>query len=159
MKIRVGDHVVILSGKDKGKQGKVMRLVPSQSRVVIEDVNMRTKHIKKTHQSAGQKLTYEAPIHVSNVAIVDPKSKKPTRIGFKIDEKTGKKVRIARSSGEVLVRAVTKVDKEAAKAAKVAKEAAPGWKETSKSTAATKGAKRRDAGATSFTTAHRSQGG
>lgn len=101
MKIHTGDTVLVITGKDKGKQGTVMRVLPHQSRLVIEGINMRTRHIKKTAQEAGQRLKYEASIHVSNVMLLDPKTKKPTRVGFKTDAK-GKKTRIARVSGEAL---------------------------------------------------------
>lgn len=111
MKIHNGDLVVINTGKDKGKQGIVLRVLESKNRVVVEGINMRIRHIKKTQQSAGQRISYEASIHASNVQIVDPKTKKPTRIGYKIDEKTGKKTRIAKKSGEVIVKAVTKAAK------------------------------------------------
>jgi large subunit ribosomal protein L24 len=98
MKIRAGDSVVVIAGKDKGKTGTVLRTLTSKDRVVVGDINMRTKHIKATPQRAGQKLRYEASIHVSNLMIVDPKTKKRARIGHSIDEK-GKKKRIARQSG------------------------------------------------------------
>lgn len=102
MKIHTGDTVLVITGKDKGKQGTVMRVLPLKSRLIIEGVNMRIRHIKKTAQQAGQRITYEASIAASNVMLLDPKTKKPTRVGYRIDEKTGKKVRIARVSGEVL---------------------------------------------------------
>src|SRR3989344_2485705 len=122
MKIRNGDTVVIITGKDKGRTGKVLRVLPLKTRVVVEGVNMRTRHIPKTPQRAGQKIRYEASLHVSNVMLVDPKTKKRTRIGFVVEN--GVKKRIARRSGETLVgtrtrktaasKAVTKVkEKEA----------------------------------------------
>lgn len=111
MKIHNGDLVVINTGKDKGKQGIVLRVLESKNRVVVEGINMRIRHIKKTQQSAGQRISYEASIHASNVQIVDPKTKKPTRVGYKVDEKTGKKSRIAKKSGELIVKAVTKAAK------------------------------------------------
>jgi large subunit ribosomal protein L24 len=102
MKIHIGDTVVVIAGKDKGKQGSVMRVLPLKNRVVIEGINMRVRHIKKTAQQAGQRIKYEASIHLSNVMILDPKTKKPTRIGYKVDPKTGKKTRVALGSGEVI---------------------------------------------------------
>ncbi len=102
MKIRTGDTVLVIAGKDKGKTGTIMRVLESQSRVIVTGINMRTKHVKKTHQQAGQKLHYEASIHASNVMVLDPKTKKPTRIGYTVTEK-GKK-RIAKVSGEEVVR-------------------------------------------------------
>lgn len=115
MKIRTGDTVVIITGKDKGNTGKVLRVLPLKTRVVVEGFNMRTRHIKKTPQRAGQKIRYEASIHVSNVMLVDPKTKKRTRIGFVIED--GVKKRIARRSGETLVgeRASAAESKEASK--------------------------------------------
>jgi large subunit ribosomal protein L24 len=101
MKIHTGDTVLVITGKDKGKQGSVMRVLPHTGRLVVEGINMRTRHIKKTAQEAGQRLKYEASIHVSNVMLLDPKTKKPTRVGFKTDAK-GNKVRVARVSGELL---------------------------------------------------------
>lgn len=101
MKIRTGDTVAIISGKDRGKTGQVLRVLHEKNRVVVAGVNMRTKHVKKTPTRAGQKLHYEASLSVSNVMVLDPKTKKPTRIGMKTDAK-GRKVRIAKSSGEVL---------------------------------------------------------
>lgn len=103
MKLRVGDTVAIIAGKDKGKTGAVLRVLPRVNRVVVAGINMRTKHVKKTFQQAGQKLTYEASIHASNVMVLDPKTKKPTRIGTKVDAK-GRKVRIAKGSGEEIVK-------------------------------------------------------
>ncbi len=114
MKIRTGDTVLVIAGKDKGKTGTIMRVLESQSRVIVTGINMRTKHVKKTYQQAGQKLHYEASIHASNVMVLDPKTKKPTRIGFTVTEK-GKK-RIAKISGEEVVRVkAPKAKKEEAK--------------------------------------------
>ena len=102
MKIHTGDTVLIISGKDKGKTGTVLRVLPEANRVIVESINMRVRHIKKTSQAPGQRVKYEASLSVSNVMILDPKTKKPTRVGYKIDEKTGQKKRIARTSGEVI---------------------------------------------------------
>lgn len=120
MKLHTGDSVVVIAGKDKGKQGTVMRVLESKGRLVVEGINMRTRHIKKTTQGAGQRIKYEASIHVSNVMLIDPKTKKPTRIGYKVDAKTGKKVRFAIGSGEILpavskAKAEKKTKKSAAK--------------------------------------------
>ncbi len=104
MKLSHGDPVLIISGKDKGKKGTVMRVLVSQNRVLVSGVNMVTKHIKKTAQTEGKKVRFEASIHVSNVQIVDPKTGKASRIGYRVDPKTGKKVRIAKLSGTVLSR-------------------------------------------------------
>ncbi len=102
MRIHTGDTVLVIAGKDKGKTGTIMRVLDDQNRVIVTGINMRTKHVKKTYQQAGQKLHYEASIHASNVMILDPKTKKPARIGFKMTEK-GKK-RISKISGEEVVR-------------------------------------------------------
>ncbi|UPA22791.1 50S ribosomal protein L24 [Candidatus Peribacteria bacterium] len=167
MKIHTGDVVVIMTGKDKGKQGTVTRVLETKSRVVVEGINMRTRHIKKTAQGPGQRVTYEASIHVSNVAILDPKTKKPTRIGYKIDEKTGRKSRIAKASGEVIVKAVTKAATEKSTKKSDTKDTAVSapkkqafWKKTdAEGGKTTDSSKTNDAGGTSFTAAHRSQGG
>ncbi|MDR1338283.1 MAG: 50S ribosomal protein L24 [Rickettsiales bacterium] len=99
MKIKKGDEVVVISGKYKGVKGKVLDAMPSQSRVVVEGVNRRKWHVKPTQEKPGHILDREAPVHVSNVALVDPKTKKATRVGYKIEG--GKKVRVAKSGAEV----------------------------------------------------------
>ena len=100
MRIHTGDSVLVISGKDKGKTGTVLRVL--DDRLVVSDVNMRTRHVRKTAQGPGQRLRYEASIAASNVMILDPKTKKPTCIGVRTDEK-GRKVRIAKVSGEAIV--------------------------------------------------------
>jgi len=123
MRIHTGDTVVVITGKDKGKTGSVLRVLAAKNRLVIGGVNMRTKHVRATPQRAGQKIQYEASIHVSNVMLIDPKSKKRTRIGYVRDEK-GKK-RIAKRSGETLaVRQATKVKATKAKDEKAASSSA-----------------------------------
>ena len=98
-KIRKGDKVVILSGKDKGKHGEVTRAIPKDSKVVVSGVNVVTRHKKPTQLNPqGGLERSEAPIHVSKVAIEDPKTGKPSRVSFKVE--AGKKVRIATRSGE-----------------------------------------------------------
>ncbi len=101
-KIRTGDTVVVITGKDKGKTGTVLKVLAEQQRVVISDVNMRTRHMPKTPSRAGQIMKYEASIHWSNVMLLDPKTKKRTRVGFTFDSK-GKATRIAKRSGDALV--------------------------------------------------------
>lgn len=101
-KLRAGDTVVVITGKDKGKTGVLLKVFSSAQRVVVADINMRTRHVPKNPNRPGQILKYEASIHGSNVMILDPKTKKRTRVGFRIDE-NGKAVRIAKKSGEVLV--------------------------------------------------------
>jgi large subunit ribosomal protein L24 len=100
MKIKKGDEVVVISGKYKGVKGEVLEARPTESRVVVAGVNRHKWHIKPTQNEAGHIVDREAPIHVSNVALVDPKTKKPTRVGYKMEK--GKKVRVARKSGTEL---------------------------------------------------------
>ena len=101
-KIRKGDTVVILSGKDKGKTGEVVRSIPKDMKVVVSGVNVHARHRKasQTNPQGGIERK-EAPMHVSNVAIADPKSGKPTRVRFEMN-KDGKKVRVAAKSGELI---------------------------------------------------------
>jgi large subunit ribosomal protein L24 len=99
-KIKKGDKVVVLSGKYRGAQGEVTQVLPKDERVVVRGVNVVAKHEKQTATSRGGIIREEAPIHVSNVAIVG-KDGKPTRVGFKVGA-DGKKVRIERRSGEVI---------------------------------------------------------
>lgn len=100
MKIKKGDEVVVISGKYKGVKGKVLQALPAESRVVVEGVNRHKWHIKPTQEKPGQIIDREAPVHVSNVALVDPKTKKVTRIGYKVEK--GVKVRVAKKSGATL---------------------------------------------------------
>lgn len=132
MKIRTGDTVVVISGKDKGKTGAILRVLPNKNRVVVADINMRTRHMKATPQQPGQKIVYEASLNVSNVMLVDPKTKKRTRIGFTVDSK-GNKQRIAKVSSEVLPnkKATTTVKKTPEKDSTDAKKAF--WKRGTKS--------------------------
>ncbi len=99
MKILSHDTVLVIAGKDKGKTGKVMRTLVKQARVVVEKVNVITKHIKKTQQRAGERIKLEASIHVSNVKLVCPNCKKPTRVGY-TQLKTGKKTRTCKQCKE-----------------------------------------------------------
>ena len=102
-KIKKGDRVVVLAGKDKGREGEVMRVIPKEDRVVVQGVAMVKKHEKQSVRSPGGIISKEAAIHVSNVAHIDPKDGKPTRVGFKFLE-DGRKVRYAKRSGEILDR-------------------------------------------------------
>lgn len=102
MKLHAGDTIVVISGKDKGKTGRIMRVLLAEERVVVAGINMRTRHIKKTPQTPGRKVQYEASIHASNVSFLDPKLKKPTRIGYRMTS-DGKKERFAKRSKEALV--------------------------------------------------------
>ena len=100
-KIRKGDKVVVLSGKDKGKTGEVIRSMPKDSKVVVSGVNVAARHRKPTQVNPqGGIERKEAPLHVSKVAIADPKSGKPSRVRF--EERDGKKVRVAAKSGELI---------------------------------------------------------
>ncbi len=100
-KIKTGDEVIVIAGKDKGLKGKVLKVIKSKDRVLVEHVNMIKKHIKpSTENPQGGIEEREAPIHISNVALVDPKSGKATRVGYEI--KDGKKVRVSKKSKEVI---------------------------------------------------------
>ena len=102
MNFKVGDKVVVIAGKDKGKEGKIIKTLRNENKVVVEGANMVTKHVKPNAQNEnGGIIKVEAPIHVSNVMIIDPKTKKRTRIANKIDEK-GNKTRISVKSKEIL---------------------------------------------------------
>lgn len=99
--VKQGDNVKVISGKDKGKEGKILEAYPNNSRVLVEGINMVKKHAKPSQSNPqGGILNQEAAIHVSNVMPIDPKTGEPTRIGYK--EENGKKVRIAKKSGESL---------------------------------------------------------
>ena len=107
MKIRKEDSVVVISGNFRGKTGKVLKVFPKENRVIVEGVNIRKRHSKPTQQNPqGGIVEKEAPINVSNVMLLDPKTNEPTRLGSKllIDEKTGKKkhVRVSKTSGEMI---------------------------------------------------------
>jgi large subunit ribosomal protein L24 len=100
-KIKKGDRVVVLSGKDKGKHGEVVRAMPKDGKVIVSGVNVVVRHTKPSQADPqGGLKRKEAPIHVSKVAIEDPKTGKPTRVGFRIEN--GQKVRVAKRSGEVI---------------------------------------------------------
>ena len=99
LKIRRGDTVVVISGKEKGKRGEVERVEPKKERVVVTGVNVRTRHARPSQQNQEGLFTFEAPIHVSNVMIVDPDSGEPTRIGYRFTG-SGEKVRVSKKSGK-----------------------------------------------------------
>lgn len=101
LKIKKGDEVVVLTGKDKGKKGEVTQVLPAKSRVVVSGINQVKKHRKPTQAGPGGIDTIDMPIHVSNVALADPKSGKATRVGY-TTLKDGKKVRVAKKSGETI---------------------------------------------------------
>ena len=100
-KIKKGDSVVVLTGKDKGRKGTVTKVLPTEGRVVVQGVNMVQRHTRPSQTNPnGGIVNKEASLHISNVAIADPSSGKPTRVGFKIEG--DKKVRVAKKSGEVI---------------------------------------------------------
>jgi large subunit ribosomal protein L24 len=100
-KIRKGDKVVVLAGKDKGRTGEVLSVSPKDEKAVVRGINMIVRHQKQTQSQEAGLIRKEAPIHLSNLAIADPKDGKPTRVGFQI-QKDGTKVRVAKRSGEVI---------------------------------------------------------
>lgn len=102
MNFKIGDEVVVIAGSNKGKKGKIIKTLRADNKVVVEGVNIVKKHQKATGQETGGILEIEAPINASNVMIIDPKTKKRTRIGHTIDSKTNKKIRIAKKSNEKL---------------------------------------------------------
>jgi large subunit ribosomal protein L24 len=100
-KIKKGDRVVVVAGRDKGKTGEVRQVMPAEEWAIVAGVNLVRRHTKQTAQTEGGILTKEAPIHLSNIAIADPKTGKPTRVGFKtLDD--GRKVRVAKRSGDLI---------------------------------------------------------
>jgi large subunit ribosomal protein L24 len=99
-KIKTGDRVVVLAGKDKGKTGQVLQVIPSETRAVVQGLNLIRRHTKQTASQDAGIFTREAPIHLSNLAVADSNGK-PTRVGFKINV-DGTKVRVAKSTGETI---------------------------------------------------------
>ncbi|MBQ7140791.1 MAG: 50S ribosomal protein L24 [Bacilli bacterium] len=101
MNLKTGDKVIVTCGKDKNKQGKIIKTLAKEDKVIVEGVNIVKKHIKPTNGKDGGIVEVEAPIHVSNVMIIDPKTNKRTRIGKELD-KNGKKVRVTKKSNSKL---------------------------------------------------------
>ncbi|MGD9501661.1 MAG: 50S ribosomal protein L24 [Methyloceanibacter sp.] len=101
LKIKKGDHVVVITGKDKGKKGEVLKVMPAENRAIVKGVAMVRRHQRQTPSQEGGIIAKEAPIHISNLALEDPKDGAPTRVGYKF-LKDGRKVRFARRSGEVI---------------------------------------------------------
>jgi large subunit ribosomal protein L24 len=100
-KIKKGDTVVILAGKDKGRTGEVVKVIPKEGRILVSGINVHARHVKPSQaKPQGGIERREAPLHISNVAIADPKSGEPTRVRF--EERDGKKVRVATKSGELI---------------------------------------------------------
>jgi len=101
LKIKKGDRVIVLTGRDKGKQGEVIQVMPKENRALVRGVNVVRRHTRQTAQTQGGIISKEAAIDLSNLALEDPKDGKPTRVGFKVLE-DGKKVRFAKRSGETI---------------------------------------------------------
>ena len=101
LKIKKGDHVVVITGKDRGKKGEVLKVMPEENRAIVKGVAMVRRHQRQTPSQEGGIIAKEAPIHISNLALEDPKDGQPTRVGYKF-LKDGRKVRFARRSGEVI---------------------------------------------------------
>ena len=99
-KVKKGDKVVVITGRDKGKSGEILKVLREENRVIVQGVNLAQRHQKQSMQQEGGIVQKELAIHVSNVALIDPKSEKPTRVGYKMDGE--RKVRVARRSGEAL---------------------------------------------------------
>ncbi len=100
-RIRKGDHVVVLSGRDRGGKGEVLKVLTAENRALVQGINLRRRHQKQTQTQEGGIISKELPIHLSNLALEDPKDGKPTRIGFK-NLKDGRKVRYAKRSEEII---------------------------------------------------------
>jgi large subunit ribosomal protein L24 len=100
-RIRKGDKVVVITGRDKGRSGEVIRVMPKENRALVRGVNMVTRHQRQTPSAEGGLIRKEAPIHLSNIALADPTTGKPTKVGFKTLA-DGRKVRFAKSSGETI---------------------------------------------------------
>ena len=101
MNLKTGDKVVVIAGKDSGKEGTITKVLKEENKVIVEGVNVVKKHVKPNGQTAGSIIDKEAPIHASNVMIIDPKTKKRTRIGHTVDKK-GNKVRVTKKSNSNL---------------------------------------------------------
>lgn len=100
-KIKKGDRVIVLAGRDKGREGEVLRVIPKESRAVVRGVNVAKRHLRQSAREQGGIVEKELPIHLSNLAVRDPKEGKPTRVGFRTLE-DGRKVRFAKLSGEII---------------------------------------------------------
>ena len=100
-RLRKGDDVVVITGRDKGKTGSILRVIRSEDRVIVDGINMVKRHTRPSQAQPGGIVNKEAPIHISNVAVADPKDGSATRVGYKFLE-DGRKVRVAKQSGEVI---------------------------------------------------------
>ncbi|MEM9098426.1 MAG: 50S ribosomal protein L24 [Pseudomonadota bacterium] len=99
-KLKKGDKVVVIAGRDKGKEGEILRMIPAENRAIVSGVNMVIRHQRQTQNQQGGRLPKEAPIQISNIAMIDPKEGGPTRVGFRMED--GEKVRFAKKSGETI---------------------------------------------------------
>ena len=101
LRVKKGDRVVVLTGSDRGKRGEILKVMPTEGRVLVSGINLVKRHTKQSAKSQGGIISKEAPIHVSNVSLLDPKTQKASRVGYKILA-DGTKVRVAKKSGEVI---------------------------------------------------------
>lgn len=101
MNFKTGDKVVVITGRDRGKEGKITRILRSENKVIVENINVAKKHVKPNGQTTGSIIDMETPLDASNVMLLDPKTKKRTKIGHTVDKK-GVKVRVAKKSNEPL---------------------------------------------------------
>ncbi|MGO9483206.1 MAG: 50S ribosomal protein L24 [Rhodomicrobium sp.] len=101
LKVKKGDRVVVIAGRDKGKRGEVLSVIPDENRALVQGVNVVVRHQKQSQQQEGGKISKEAPIHISNIAVEDPASGEASRVGYKILD-DGRKVRFAKRSGETI---------------------------------------------------------
>ncbi|MEM8792535.1 MAG: 50S ribosomal protein L24 [Pseudomonadota bacterium] len=99
-KLKKGDKVVVISGRDKGKEGEILRMIKDEGRAIVSGVNMVIRHQRQSQNAQGGRIPKEAPIQISNIALVDPKEGGPTRVGFRMED--GQKVRFAKKSGETI---------------------------------------------------------
>jgi large subunit ribosomal protein L24 len=100
-KIKKGDRVIVTAGRDKGKRGEVRQVMPEDGRAIVAGVNLVRRHTRQTAQTEGGIISKESTIHLSNLALLDPKTGKPTRVGFKVLD-DGRKVRVAKASGDLI---------------------------------------------------------
>jgi large subunit ribosomal protein L24 len=101
LKVKKGDEVIVITGKYKGKKGRILKVFPTDNKIIVSGINLVKKHTKPSQTSEGGIITKELPIHISNVAHIDPKTGKSTKVGFKILD-DGSKVRVAKKSGEII---------------------------------------------------------
>ena len=99
LKIKRGDTVVVISGKEKGSRGEVKQVLPKENRVVVEGINVRTRHARPTQNNPQGLYPFEVPMHASNVMLIDPNSGEPTRVGYRFTD-SGEKIRVAKASGK-----------------------------------------------------------